>query len=400
MHVEFRIPGADALGRVFLAWTPVPAEARLVNPTGAAPVRVTLRSAGKARLLFSRKPTRLTKTLVLNLPASGAPVRFFVAGQFGFPSFRLGDAVIEARHATLGRLGKKALTVRVRKDAETLTPAERDRFLAAFATLNGGGAGRFRDFRDMHVSAALGESHGNVGFLPWHRAYLLDLERELQAIDPSVALHYWRFDRAAPKLFTREFMGVTGSNRSRGVRPRTPVRHLAHGRGARDSADHGFLAGNAPLGLLTEADTINLGSPGPNGLVRELRQHGGQPPRQRAHELLRLHPRRGAGRRVIPSSSCFIATSIACGRSGSGCTGARARPIRTRSLRPSGTRSGIGSPTRCGRGTASWVPRDRPPHPVGRSHPRPRPPRRGRRPPSIDARLPGCGRWRAPRIRV
>ena len=28
-------------------------------------------------------------------------------------------------------------------------------------------------------------SGGTPGFLPWHRAYLLDLERELQAIDPG-----------------------------------------------------------------------------------------------------------------------------------------------------------------------------------------------------------------------
>jgi tyrosinase len=37
---------------------------------------------------------------------------------------------------------------------------------------------------------------------------MLDLERELQRIDPSVALPYWRFDRPAPKLFTRAFIGA------------------------------------------------------------------------------------------------------------------------------------------------------------------------------------------------
>ena len=50
--------------------------------------------------------------------------------------------------------------------------------------------------------------HGNWWFLPWHRAYLLDFERELQRIDPEVSLPYWRFDRAAPKVFARGFMGV------------------------------------------------------------------------------------------------------------------------------------------------------------------------------------------------
>ena len=46
MNVELTIPGADALGRVFLTWTPVEAQARLVNPTGNAAVPITLRSAG------------------------------------------------------------------------------------------------------------------------------------------------------------------------------------------------------------------------------------------------------------------------------------------------------------------------------------------------------------------
>ena len=46
------------------------------------------------------------------------------------------------------------------------------------------------------------EAHGFSAFYPWHRAYLLDLERELQNIDPSVSLPYWRFDQPAPGLFT------------------------------------------------------------------------------------------------------------------------------------------------------------------------------------------------------
>lgn len=98
--------------------------------------------------------------------------------------------------------------IRIRKDANTLTVGERDRFLAAFATLNSQGAGRFVDFRNMHTNAGSPEAHSRPGFLPWHRAYLLDLERELQRIDPSVALPYWRFDKPAPKVFSREFLGV------------------------------------------------------------------------------------------------------------------------------------------------------------------------------------------------
>ncbi len=266
MKVEFDIPGADAMGRVFLTWTPIEARARVVNPVGTAAVVITLdcnRTGRRGRLRFAKTRTHNgTPRLRLKLPANGNPVRFFVAGEFGRPSVNLGDAVIIARRfGSNVVLGKKRVTVRVRKDAETLTPAERDRFLAAFATLNGGGAGRFTDFRNMHVLAANPEEHGNVGFLPWHRAYLLDLERELQAIDPSVALPYWRFDRPAPKLFTREFMGVPDSVGSVQFSAGHPFGTWRTD-GALGITRVGSFGGTAPF-LSTEAQTIALGGPAP-----------------------------------------------------------------------------------------------------------------------------------------
>jgi tyrosinase len=267
MTVELVLPGADALGRVFLTWTPVEAQARLVNPTGSAPVTITLRNAGSgSRVRFATTRTHAgTANLSLALPVSGAPVRFFVAGEFGRPSLDLGDAVIEARGAgSLGVLGSKAVTVRVRKDAQTLAPAERDRFVAALATLNGGGSGRFRNFRDMHVFAAINEAHGNVGFLPWHRAYLLDLERELQAIDPRVTLPYWRFDRPAPNVFTRRFMGVPNSAGRLQFTAGHPFESWRTDGQLGIDRTPSFAPSAAPAGLRTEAQTITLGGAAPN----------------------------------------------------------------------------------------------------------------------------------------
>lgn len=266
MNVELTIPGADAMGRVFLTWTPVEAQARLVNPSGTAAVPITLRSAGSGGgLRFATTRTHLgTPTLALSLPVSGAPVRFFVAGEFGRPSVNLGDALIEARGAgSLGVLGTKRVTVRIRKNAQTLSAGERDRFIAALATLNGGGAGRFRDFRDMHVLAATAEEHGNVGFLPWHRAYILDLERELQAIDPSVTLPYWRFDRPAPNVFTRQFMGVPNAAGRVEFTPGHPFNTWRTDGALGISRIPSFAAGAAPAGLLTETQTIALGGSAP-----------------------------------------------------------------------------------------------------------------------------------------
>ena len=48
-------------------------------------------------------------------------------------------------------IGTTSLMVRVRKNANTLTTAERSRLLAAFATLNNRGMGRFADFRNVHT---------------------------------------------------------------------------------------------------------------------------------------------------------------------------------------------------------------------------------------------------------
>jgi tyrosinase len=269
MNVEIKIPGADALGRVFLTWTPVEVTARVRNPVGTGPVRVTLRNAGGAgagRVRFATTRTHLgTPTLVLNLPINGTPVRFFVAGEFGRPSVSLGDAIIQARRTgTTTVLGKKPVTIRVRKNAQTLSPAERDRFVAAFGTLNGGGAGRFTDFRDMHVLPASDEAHGDMGFLPWHRAYLLDLERELQAIDASVALPYWRFDQAAPNVFTREFMGVSNSAGTVEFAAGHPFNTWRTDGALGISRSPRFATGSAPGGLLSEIQTLALGGAAPN----------------------------------------------------------------------------------------------------------------------------------------
>jgi tyrosinase len=282
MNVEIRIPGADALGRVFLTWTPVAATARIRNPVGSAPVRITLRNAGSGgRVRFATTRTHLgTPTLALSLPIDGTPVPFFVAGEFGRPSSALGDAVIQARRTgTTTVLGRRRVTVRVRKNAQRLSAAERDRFVAAFATLNGSGAGRFRDFRDMHVSAAEDEGHGNVGFLPWHRAYLLDLERELQAIDASVTLPYWRFDQAAPNLFTRDFMGVSNALGRVEFTPGHPFNTWRTDGALGITRSPGFPTGSAPPGLRTETQTIALGGAAPNAAyasfgLMEFNPHG------------------------------------------------------------------------------------------------------------------------------
>jgi tyrosinase len=150
--------------------------------------------------------------------------------------------------------------VRIRKNANLLTEGERDRLLSAFAQLNSQGAGRFVDFRDMHTSVSDPEAHRRPGFLPWHRAYLLDLERELQAIDPSVALPYWRFDQPAPNLFTRSFIGVSDALGTVLFSPSNPLQFWVTDGVQGINRRPFFNPAASGANVLSEAQTLALGS--------------------------------------------------------------------------------------------------------------------------------------------
>ena len=207
--LELTVNGsADPIGR-YLTWTPYPAQLRLVAPDIPGPVTVLLRNAAGnvGGLAFRLVPTEDgDDELALQLQDDGSPVDFLLSGEFMKPSVDDGDAVLEA--VVDGEVvAQVPFMVRIRKDAETLTEGERNRFLGALAALNNQGVGPYRGFHAMHTDETSREAHGRDAFLPWHRAYLLDLERELQAIDASVALPYWRFDRPAPGLFSADFLG-------------------------------------------------------------------------------------------------------------------------------------------------------------------------------------------------
>lgn len=199
----------------YVSWTPAPAGLRIEDDGGVAgPLQVRLHApAGAGGRLELRREGKdpPSDELTLELPGDGSPQMFFVAGQFGSPSTSRGDAALEVHEVGAGAplLASFPLTVRIRKDTETLTTAERDAFLLAIAALNDQAQGNlFQTYRNIHINGTLREAHGFDGFLPWHRAYLLDVERELQNFDPDVALHYWRWDRPAPLLFSADYFGA------------------------------------------------------------------------------------------------------------------------------------------------------------------------------------------------
>jgi tyrosinase len=157
-------------------------------------------------------------------------------------------------------VGSAALMVRIRKNANNLTNGERDRFIAAFAKLNNQGLGRFADFNNMHKEPGYTQAHAAPGFLPWHRSYLLNLERELQAIDSSVALPYWRFDQPAPNIFTRDFLGVSDANGTVKFRNGNPLEFWKTDNTPGINRSPVFPTSQAPPGLRNEAQTLALGN--------------------------------------------------------------------------------------------------------------------------------------------
>lgn len=224
--IQIIINGDPNLMSSYIGWAPTLCQLKLTDPQSMTTmVAVKLRNynpnQGGQVVFFSPFPgpgrgDHGQDELILAMPADGSPVEFYIAGKFGHPSSTDRDAIIEMVELRTGSvIMMTSLMVRVRKNANILDPGERARFLSALSVLNlngsASGVGRFSDYANVHTDAGIPEAHGNAGFLPWHRAFLLDLERELQAIDPSVSLPYWRFDQVAPNLFTPDFIGIPNS---------------------------------------------------------------------------------------------------------------------------------------------------------------------------------------------
>ena len=221
MRIEFEISGQRNRNHAYFTWSPV--ECHLHELDGETGVtRLVFRNANTAnggQVVFGLSPTgAFQDELDLDVDFDVPLPTIFVAGKFdgatgtGFPSTDDDDAAFEVVQASSGgAVGTQNAMVRIRKNANDLTVGERDRFLDAFGDLNDRGAGNFGSFRLTHTNSSNPEAHGLAGFLPWHRAYLLDLERELQLLDSSVTIPYWKFDAPAPKLFQSDFFGVSDS---------------------------------------------------------------------------------------------------------------------------------------------------------------------------------------------
>ncbi|MFD6414822.1 tyrosinase family protein [Streptomyces sp. NPDC060194] len=106
----------------------------------------------------------------------------------------------------------------VRKNQRDLTRTERRRYVAAVLELKRTGV--YDRFVRTHIEyytadgdTGLRVAHMGPSFLPWHRRFLLDFERALRKVDPSVSVPYWDWTRdnsPSSSIWGEDFMGGNG----------------------------------------------------------------------------------------------------------------------------------------------------------------------------------------------
>ena len=101
----------------------------------------------------------------------------------------------------------------IRKDANTLTSAERLEFVQAVLTLKQSGV--YDRFVLRHANTPMAAIHRSPAFLPWHRRFIFDFERELQRVsgNPNLGLPYWNWPSGGPSasMWNDDLLGGNGN---------------------------------------------------------------------------------------------------------------------------------------------------------------------------------------------
>ncbi|MER8005516.1 tyrosinase family protein [Streptomyces sp. NPDC094149] len=105
-----------------------------------------------------------------------------------------------------------------RKNVSTLTSGEKRRFVNAMLEVKR--RGEYDEFVRTHIEyytsdgeKGLRAAHMTPSFLPWHRRFLLELEKALRRVDSSVSVPYWDWTRdrtAASTPWTADLLGGNG----------------------------------------------------------------------------------------------------------------------------------------------------------------------------------------------
>ncbi|QOG01122.1 tyrosinase family protein [Flavobacterium sp. MDT1-60] len=238
MKFILKINGSEDKNAEFVGWTPVKCTLTVDGYGGDLPMPVTItpehiNKAGRIDLYLDNATSATPVKKIEHDFQNANELTFYVAGKYGHASIaeRIAgkvvgkDTFIYVKSNNSDLELKKEIMVRVRKNANKLDQEEMTMFLEAFVRLSKENAkDNYPDPNNeftrkpsklldeivlMHTLDASNEIHGRTSFHPWHRAFLLHLERELQRIYPEVAIPYWKFDEKADRVFTSTFIGET-----------------------------------------------------------------------------------------------------------------------------------------------------------------------------------------------
>lgn len=102
----------------------------------------------------------------------------------------------------------------IRKDANTLSSAERAEFVNAVKILKS--TGIYDQFVLRHANAIMSAIHRAPAFLPWHRRFIWDFEKELQRVsqNPDLGLPYWNwpFGGGNASMWDTDLLGGNGDS--------------------------------------------------------------------------------------------------------------------------------------------------------------------------------------------
>lgn len=228
MKLKLKINGSESENAEFVGWTPVKCTLTIDGFKGDTPMPVTItpehyNKSGRIDLYLDNSTSATPVKKIEHDFQSENELIFFVAGKFNHASIAEKDTYILVKHNSDPNLElKKNIMVRVRKNANKLTDDEIKLFLRCFTELNTKSAkGKYEgsytvtptklldELVLMHSLDTSAEIHGRTSFHPWHRAFLLHLEREMQMVDARVTVPYWKYDESAHNVFTEKFVGRT-----------------------------------------------------------------------------------------------------------------------------------------------------------------------------------------------
>ncbi|GGL70168.1 tyrosinase [Streptomyces fumigatiscleroticus] len=122
-----------------------------------------------------------------------------------------------------------------RRDVSTLTRGERRRFVGALLEVKR--RGEYDEFVRIHIDhyvpdgeRGLRTAHMAPTFLPWHRQFLLELERALRRVESSVTVPYWDWTRNRTATSVPWIPDLLGGNGRRSDR-RVTTGPFAHAEG-------------------------------------------------------------------------------------------------------------------------------------------------------------------------